>query len=171
MKVEKIFVKTQYNHDRDAESDASGLRCLDESKTQQQFLEESDINFIANRYGLTGELPLPRSFDAIQGDFEEFDLQTAMNQVRAAEEAFMAYPADIRAKFDNDPNKFVEFFQDPDNTEKAVKLGLAVARPQQPNGATDEPGTQKSTSSGAQDQARDNRATGPQGKTPPAEKP
>lgn len=164
------FLKTMYNHDRNEESDKTGLACKDESLTQQQYLEESNINFIAHRFGLTGELPTPRDFSAIQGDFEDFDLQTALNQIRRAEETFMEYPATLRAQFDNDPRKFVEFFQDPDNTQKAVKMGLATIRPQ-PQGETDEPGTQESTGSRTQKPAGSAGTPAPESEAQPAQKP
>lgn len=109
--------------------------CVDEygpSLTQQSQTEEADINTIVKRFGLTGQLPenvrLPT-----YADFEEAtDFQTAMNAVRAAEESFMRMPANVRARFQNDPAEFIEFFNDPANLEEARRLGLAVPKPPEP---------------------------------------
>jgi hypothetical protein len=52
-----------------------------------------------------------------------------MNVVRAAQEQFLRVPADIRARFSHDPGLFTEFLENPDNLEEAVRMGLAVKRP------------------------------------------
>lgn len=51
------FLRTPYNYDMNAAGDESGLRCEDATRAQQQFKEESDINTIVARFGLTGEMP------------------------------------------------------------------------------------------------------------------
>ena len=58
-----------------------------------------------------------------------FDFQSAMNVVRAADENFMRLDAKVRARFNNSPQEFLEFFANPENTEEAIRLGLAI--PQQ----------------------------------------
>lgn len=125
------FLRTAYNYDTDAASQASGLCCTDkEGMTQQQFKDECDINVIVERFGLTGQLPEnPRI--AQSGDFTGvFDFQTAMNQVRAAEEAFMEFPASIRYEFNNDPQRMIDFLKDDKNREKATEMGLVVKPPE-----------------------------------------
>ena len=52
-----VFLRTPYNYDVDEVSAETGLACFDESLTQQQFKEESDINEIVRRFGLTGQTP------------------------------------------------------------------------------------------------------------------
>ena len=118
--------KTGYESDevRMAESDAYGLRCEDESRAIQSAEEESNINTIVRRFGLTGELPsdvaIPRTGDFIGAP----DFHTAMNLVRQAQEEFLRVPADIRARFNNDPGRFISFFEDESNRDEAAKLGL-----------------------------------------------
>ena len=73
---------------------------------------------------LTGELPenvrVPRS-----GDFTGIgDYQSAMQAVRAAQESFMELPAEVRARFSNDPQALMVFMDDPANRDEAVELGL-----------------------------------------------
>lgn len=120
----KVFLRTAYNYDMDKASEESGLVCNDPSMAQQQFLEESDINTIVNRFGLNGELP-----DVLRapsyGDYTEIsDFHSAMNAVKSAEANFMQMPADIRARFLNDPQRFLEFVSDDSNYDEARKLGL-----------------------------------------------
>ncbi|QCQ84955.1 internal scaffolding protein [Blackfly microvirus SF02] len=104
----------------------SVLVCLDPSKAVQSAKDETDINTIVKRFGLTGQLPqnvrtpLNMDFDAA------FDFQSAMNLMVQADRAFMQMPADVRKRFGNDPAEFVNFASDPKNLEEARKLGLAL---------------------------------------------
>lgn len=134
----KEFVRNPYNYDVDDVSDATGLKCEDKSLAQQQFKEEADINYIAKRYNLTGEMPqLPNGFDW-GADFEGiFDFQTAQNAVVAGKQAFMALPAKLRARFQNDPQELMAFLEDDDNQAEARKLGLL--RPIEPTPSTGAP--------------------------------
>lgn len=123
MAKDAFFVRSLYNYDREAVSRDTGLKC-GESLTRQSFMEEADINVIAKRFGLTGELPegvrLPRFVD-----FQEvFSFQDAANVVRAAEESFAAMPAHVRSRFGNDAAQFVAFCSDDANYEEAKRLGL-----------------------------------------------
>ncbi len=119
-----VFIRTQYNYDHNAASDESGLECKDSSLAQQHHLEECDINTIMERFGQTGQLPqtpLAPSY----GDFSGvMDYHTAMNAIIAAEEQFDALPAQLRARFDNDPAKLIDFLEIDSNRQEAESLGL-----------------------------------------------
>lgn len=119
------FWRSGYNYDRDAASLETGVVCdPEEDKTQQQFAEESDINTIVRRFGLTGEMPSDLRAP-VSGDFTGVtDFQTAMNAVRQAEEEFMRMPAEMRYRFSNSPQRLLEFLEDGNNREEAIKLGL-----------------------------------------------
>lgn len=134
------FVRSAYNYDRDAVSDETGLFCEDESLAVQAAEEESNINTIVRRFGLTGQLPdqvaMPRS-----GDFTNIpDFHTAMNLIRQAQEEFVRVPAEIRARFNNDPQAFMQFIEDEGNRDEARKLGLLkiVSTPEASSGTPDE---------------------------------
>lgn len=130
------FLRTAYNYDMNEAGDESGLECKDPTLTQQHFKDEVDINTIVERFGLTGEMPQLQQLPSY-GDYSGiFDYQTAMNAVRAADESFMNLPAKIRNRFDNNPQKFVDFCEDDDNKEEAYKLGIAL-RPEQDKPLTD----------------------------------
>lgn len=124
-----MMFNTGFNKDNDALSIASGLSCNDESLAIQSAEEESNINTIVRRFGISGELPnnirMPQS-----GDFTNVpDFHTAMNLVRQAQEEFVRVPADIRARFNNDPARFMAFIEDDSNYDEALKLGLVNKRP------------------------------------------
>jgi len=123
------FMRTPYNYDTDRESLATALNCEDESRAQQQFKDEVDINTIVDRFGVTGESPPAMQFPTEQDFTEAFDFQTSMNVIVKAREEFMTMPAKTRARFQNDPQTFMEFIHNPENVDEAIKLGLAVKRP------------------------------------------
>lgn len=122
--VKGVVLRTFGNFDVDANSNESAISHFDKGFAQQHFAEEVDINTIVKRFGLTGELP--ESFRApVSGDFTDVvDYKTAMDAVRAADSAFMELPGELRAHFDNDPQKLVAFVSDAKNRDKAIELGL-----------------------------------------------
>lgn len=110
----------------------TGELVYDVGKTRQEQAVDADINVIVKRYGLTGQLPLVRPKIPLEADFRDagdFDLGSALRFVREANDAFMAYPADVRAKFDNDPAKFVAFVENPSNKDECVRLGILPKDP------------------------------------------
>lgn len=123
------FFRSGFNYDRDAVSRETGLKCLDKSRASQADKDDADINVIVKRFGITGALPVSQRTPLPEGFYEEFDFRQSLDIVIAGEKVFNDQPADIRARFDNDPAKFLDFFTDPKNTDEAVKLGLAVPKP------------------------------------------
>lgn len=119
-----MFLRSSFNYDRNQVSDETGLLCEDESLAIQSAEEESNINTIVRKFGLTGELPndvaLPQS-----GDFTNIpDFHTAMNLIRQTQQEFLRVPAEIRARFGNDPQALIEFVEDDANRDEAKRLGL-----------------------------------------------
>ncbi len=124
MSKNAVFLRTPYNYDKDAASNESGLHCEDASLAQQHYKEECDINTILGKFNITGLLP-ESPLSPRYGDFTGIsDYHTAMNRVIAAQDEFEALPANIRARFDNDPAKLIEFLENSDNRLEAEKLGL-----------------------------------------------
>ncbi|AXH71824.1 MAG: internal scaffolding protein [Microviridae sp.] len=109
---------------------ASEVVCLDKSLTVQSDADEADINVLVERLGLGYQTP-PGVFIPSYGDYTDVrDFQSAMNAVRYASEAFMLLPADTRARFNNDPEALLQFCSDEKNLDEAVRLGLAVKKPE-----------------------------------------
>lgn len=99
------------------------------SMTKQSFKEECDINNIVKRFEATGILEHlnMRTREGMYVDLPDpLDFQESLEIVRQAESAFMSLPADLRARFGNDPEQFLAFTNDPANQEEMIKLGLAT---------------------------------------------
>jgi phage internal scaffolding protein len=124
IKKHELFLRTPYNYDTDAASNESGLACEEPSLAQQHFKDECDINNILRQFNITGLLP-ESPLSPRYGDFSGIsDYHTALNRVIAAQDEFDGLPAQIRARFDNDPSKLIEFLENEQNRPEAEKLGL-----------------------------------------------
>jgi phage internal scaffolding protein len=124
MSKKSVFLRSMYNYDTDAASNESGLACEEPTLAQQHYKEESDINTILQKFSITGILP-EAPLSPRYGDFSGIsDYHTALNRVIAAQDEFEALPAQIRARFDNDPSKLIEFLEDETNRPEAEELGL-----------------------------------------------
>lgn len=107
------------------------------SRTKQEFKNECDINLIMKRFKkIAGADFLSRYQGIVGGQFGDFtqvtDYRTALDQVDRARSVFMALPAKVRARFENDPAKFLDFVHNPANEKEMVSLGLAVEKPVEP---------------------------------------
>lgn len=117
-------VKNPVTYDRDKNSDNSKFVFTRPSRTQQSFRDECDINNILRKFNVTGQLPVG-SVQPEYGDFSGVtDYQSALNAVMAAQDSFLALPAKVRARFDNDPAFFIEFASDEANKDEMRALGL-----------------------------------------------
>lgn len=105
------------------------ISCEGPSIVQKHQAAETDINVIVERFKVTGMAP--QRLEALNlGAFDDiFDYRTAMDAVVAADRAFGLVPAEIRSRFNNDPQRFAEFCTNPENTDELIRLKLASARP------------------------------------------
>lgn len=103
-----------------------------EGRTKQSFREQCDINIMMKKYQQGIPINMNTLAQPEYGDFANADdYHTAANKVIQADQAFAALPAEIRARFRNDPAELLEFIRDPDqeHLEEAIELGL-VPRPE-----------------------------------------
>lgn len=99
------------------------------SLTQQQFKDETDVNNIIKRYVDTGQITHLRNQTGQFADFSDIqDFHGMMDTVVKATEAFESLPAEVRYRFRNDPGQLIEFLQDENNYDEALKLGLVNKR-------------------------------------------
>lgn len=125
----KVFVRNPYNYDMALVSQETGLECKDPSLAQQHMKDECDINVLVERFGVTGSMPVA-PIEPSYGDFSGVgDYHTALNKIKAADEAFMALPAKIRAKFDHNPNALLNYLQNEENRDEAIQIGLIDGKP------------------------------------------
>lgn len=123
------FVRSPYNYDMFAASNETALHCPEPTLTQQSQLEEADINFIFAKFTRTGELPMG-AIQPMYGDFSGItDYGSALRALKDADVAFMQLDAKVRARFDNEPARLLDFLADPSNRAEAVSLGLVVPTP------------------------------------------
>lgn len=91
-------------------------------KAVQSEKDTVDLNLIMKRFGVTGVLPQGRRIPQY-GDFTGVvDFQTGLNAVRKAQESFDELPGAVRARFGNDPQRFLEFCTLRDEEGKLVHL-------------------------------------------------
>jgi len=110
----------------------SDLVCDDPSLAQQQFKEDADINVLLERFKVTGQMPQGVVLPSY-GDFSTVvDFRSANDAIRRARDSFMELPAQLRARFQNDPQVFLEFCSDKANLPELRKLGLAPEAPPEP---------------------------------------
>jgi len=108
----------------------AAIECLDPSLTVQADRESSDINFIVKQFGVTGRLPygvaVPEyaDYSAIPNDYHQ-----ALQFIDDLGDAFLEMPAQVRARFDNDPGLFLDFVNASENYEEAISLGLVPKKP------------------------------------------
>lgn len=103
-------------------------KTVGESLTQQHFAEEANINSIMGRYARTGILGNPSTGPARQpfeGDFSQnLSFHEMQNKIVDAQTSFDNMPSHIRNKFENDPQKLIDFLSTEKNLEEAQALGL-----------------------------------------------
>lgn len=93
-------------------------------RTKQSFKDECDINTLMSKYLKTGHMDhvnqaLPR-FECVS----EHDFQSAQNLIADAKSMFENIPSTVRAKFENNPGKLLDWVHDPKNVEEAASLGF-----------------------------------------------
>lgn len=106
------------------------------SMTKQSFQEECDVNEIMRRFVRAGDPNVLNRLQAysggVYGDFSGVtDYRSALDQIRRADEVFMALPAKVRAEFQNDAARFLDFCQEPRNLDRLRELGLAKPKVEQ----------------------------------------
>lgn len=119
--------RTPWSHDNDAISRDTGILFEDTSLAIQDDEPSANINTIMQRMGIT-EVPPPGSIELSAEilELDEMEFQEAMNIVAAGSQAFARLPADVRARYGNDPRKLVAaidaVYTDQDEPRRQRKL-------------------------------------------------
>lgn len=93
------------------------------SLTKASEADACDINQIVQRYMKDGVLEHVRSNPGVYDDVAtSLEFQDALELVRNAQYSFAIMPAEIRARFDNDPAQFLRFVDE--NEDFLFKLGI-----------------------------------------------
>ena len=122
--------KTAY--DPVEEHDHCGIVFTMPSLTVQDEKDETDINYIVNKYadGQKGIMTLDLG-DSSQYAYLQFgdatlpgDYSTALELVSGVREEFYSLPAYVRAKFGHDPMNFINQLNNPETLEYLQQQGL-----------------------------------------------
>lgn len=96
-----------------------------ETLTEQSHKDETDIRRIMRKARETG---IVNHTSKYQGEYMDMatslDFQEAQNLIASTNSMWETVPSDIRAQFDNEPGKFVEFMQDNANYQAIADMGL-----------------------------------------------
>lgn len=106
-----------------------GLVCdPKEGRTHQSFKDETNVNFIVDRYaktGLWGSMLKSGTSVPLFGDFTNVpDFVESMQRIAQAHADFDALPSKLRKRFNNRPEELLEFLSDKNNRAEAEALGL-----------------------------------------------
>lgn len=94
------------------------------SMTEQQFAQDADANYIMAKYLKTGVDPFVRKQGFYADVSQVPDLSQALQIVTQAQTAFDSLDSEVRARFGNSPELMIQFLQDSENRDEAIKLGL-----------------------------------------------
>ena len=96
-----------------------------DSMTKQSFKDECDINKIMEKFQRTGVINHYAAYAPTYGDASPVEYLDALLVISTANEMFADLPSSVRKRFNNNPEEFLEFAQNPDNLEECRKMGLA----------------------------------------------
>lgn len=127
MTYKAIKYRAANGYDPKEASDEATLPMDPVSLTVQSQAEDADINVLMARYGLTGRMPENPKVP-MYGDFSEItDYRSALAAIERAQAGFQELPANVRARFENNPQLLLEFCSNDGNRAEAEKLGLLKA--------------------------------------------
>lgn len=125
-------MKFRTAYDPVEEHDHCGIEFTMPSLTVQDEKDETDINYIVNKYadGQKGIATLDLG-DSSQYAYLQFgdatlpgDYSTALELVSGVREEFYTLPAHVRAKFGHDPMNFISELNNPETLEYLQREGL-----------------------------------------------
>lgn len=112
------------------------VECLDESKTQQHFKDQCDINKIVNNLEATGSADHVKQARERYGDFTEIlDVGVNLDKATKAKQLYEHLPVALRKATGNSIQGMFEFINDEKNFDECVKLGI-FNKPEKPNAGT-----------------------------------
>ena len=106
-----------------------GRKCKAKSRTEQSHAKMCNINVILERAMRTGTVTHLNKYGAMYGDFADFDYEEACIKIAEAKSMFQELPSEVRKEFENDPKKFLDFVNDPENKDDLAEKLPALAAP------------------------------------------
>lgn len=103
------------------------IKFIEPTLTKQSMQNECDINQIMAKYQKTGAITHLQNNRANYGFADSITFHECLNIVTKAQSMFAELPSSIRKRFDQDPARFLDFVQNPENSDELVSMGLANA--------------------------------------------
>lgn len=116
---DSVAIPEDQKHDKD----------YSDGRTKQSFRDSVDVNRILQRAARAGTLSHLERHGGQYGDFSNFDFFRAQNMLARARQIFEALPGEIRREFDQDPKKFFDYVNNPQNADRLAELLPQLAQP------------------------------------------
>jgi len=94
--------------------------------TEQSHKQACDMNYILKDYARTGFIKHANQNAGTYDDVTSVDFQKAMDTVANVKSMFEGLPSAVRAEFSHNPSQFLDYVQNPANTEELAKRGILV---------------------------------------------
>jgi len=104
----------------------------EEGLTNQAFKDECDINRVLDRAKKGVGIAHLANYQGVYGDFSDMDANTyeaMVTNLANANSIFHDLGAELRAEFDNNPGKFFEFVNNPENKDRLEEIFPTLAAP------------------------------------------
>lgn len=117
---------------------------IDPSRTHQEFKDECDVNQFIKKHKSINPTQFTQWFNSPPQSGVYADLtslpsyEEALQTIILAQNSFEALPSELRQRFDNDPQKLINFLDDPKNEEESIKLKLRIKQEAPPPSAIEQ---------------------------------
>lgn len=120
--MSKVIIKNHFSPSEDCTT-----YNIDPSLAKQEFKDDADLNVVMKRMTKGQTLEHLEVHQGNYGFASPLDLHQAMNTVARANSMFEDLPSGVRNEFENEPAKFLDFVQNPDNVDRARELGIGLS--------------------------------------------
>ncbi len=130
-KMVQIKISSIYNREITKETFVK----YEPTKTQQNQIKEQDINFIMSKYAETGIIGDGLGTRKPQfGDYTGVDFREMQTKLAESNQIFEALPSGMRTRFENKVENLLDFIDDEQNRDEAIKWGFLPQPPEEPSG-------------------------------------
>lgn len=139
VKKNKLLFASKEERDQAWKDYRKGQKIFEETLTQQDQAIQVDINHLFKKYDRKGIARLQSQVEIDENklvDLVGFDYQKGMESITRINTEFAELPSGVRAKFENDPAKYLAFLSRPapakDDVHEIVPGGKKKAKPADP---------------------------------------
>lgn len=101
----------------------------EDGRTKQSFKDETDINNILQRAQKAGTLSHLQKYEAVYGDYSDFDFFESELKLAQGRQIFDALPSELRTEFNQSPQAFFAYVNNPANKDELLKKLPQLAAP------------------------------------------